>query len=144
MTLNGRAYLAQQHWSNASAGCVLSYATKTFWTLATHAPLSFTDDPLVSGTTPGRAVHVSELRQRINGIRVSLGLTNYSFSDPILTPGLTSMRSVHIAELRAARQDAYDAAGLLRPVYTDPTVTVGTVIKAVHITELRNALRVIE
>jgi hypothetical protein len=108
------------------------------FTVSQAAP--FTDDPLVAGTTPIRVVHITELRSRVNALRARFGLNSYSFSDPTLTAGITPVRASHITELRAALQDVYVAANRLPPVYTDPSLPAGTLIRAVHITELRNAI----
>ena len=62
----------------------------------------FTDDPLVPGLTPVRAVHFREVRTRIDALRVGAGLSAYAWTDPALTPGVTRIRSVHLTELRTA------------------------------------------
>ena len=46
-------------------------ATQTF-AVTVRAP--FTDDPLVPGVTPVKAVHFTELRARIDGLLTSAGL----------------------------------------------------------------------
>jgi hypothetical protein len=45
-------------------------------------------------------------------------------------------------DLRDALNAAYDEAGGTRPAYTDPDlVAQSTLIKAVHVTELRDAVK---
>ncbi len=101
----------------------------------------FTDDPLVTGVTPVRAVHFQELRARIDALRTGAGLPAYAWTDRVLTPRVTLVRSVHLTELRAALNEAYAAAGQPRPAYTDAGVRAGTTpIRAAHVTELRNAV----
>ena len=101
----------------------------------------FTDDPLVPGVTPVRAVHFRELRTRIDTLRAGAGLSAYRWTDPGLTAGVTRVRSVHLTELRAALNQAYAAAGQPRPTYIDASVRAGTTpIRAAHVTELRAAV----
>jgi hypothetical protein len=105
-------------------------------------------DPTVCdiGVTPGvtviRAQDVGVLRDRVNGVRVGLGLLPFSFTDGNVIGVL--VKANHFLELRSALQDAYVAAGRAVPVYTDPTlVPQVTVIKAVHILELCSAVAAI-
>ena len=101
----------------------------------------FTDDPLVPGVTPVRAVHFRELRTRIDALRTGAGLPAYAWTDPALTRGVTRVRSVHLTELRSALNQAYAAAGQPRPTYRDAGVRAGTTpIRAVHLAELRAAV----
>jgi photosystem II stability/assembly factor-like uncharacterized protein len=99
----------------------------------------FTDDPLVQNTTIVRAVHVNELRSRIDSLRLRYGLNPFNWTDPNLLPGQTMIRAVHLTEMRSALDAAYTAAGLATPAYTDPD-PVGVNIKAVHFMELRAAV----
>ena len=51
----------------------------------------------------------------------------------------------HIIDLRTALADAYVAAALTPPTYTDAVLTSGvTVVRAVHIGELRAGVKAIE
>jgi uncharacterized delta-60 repeat protein len=105
----------------------------------------FTDDTLTSGLTVIKAVHITELRTRIDAVRLATGLAAFQWTDPTLTPGVTLVKAQHVLELRTALADAYVAIGGLPPTYTDPTLSAGTdIVKAVHIAELRNALTVAE
>jgi hypothetical protein len=104
----------------------------------------FTDDDLTAGVTPVRAVHVTELRNRIDAVRARYGLEVYAYG-PAVGPGSTTIRVQQILDLREALRQAYVAAGRAAPTYTDPTPIAGTtIVKAVHITELRAALTAIE
>ena len=110
----------------------------------TCVPSAFTDDPLLVGSTVPKAVHVNELRARINSIRIRRGLAPFGFTDPTLVSMSTRIRALHITEMRSAIAAAYTAAGLVPPVYTDPALAGGTLPKAVHIRELRNAVMAME
>ena len=113
---------------------------------AAKIDISFTDDPLVARLSVVRAVHVVELRTRINAVRVAKGLAPQSWTDSSLTTESTLVRVQHIAELRTALTEAYVAASLTPPVYTvDPTLAAGlTTVKAAHIVQIRSALTAIE
>jgi len=57
-------------------------------------------------------------------------------------PGRVLPPLVHLTELRTALDQAYQAAGQTPPTYTDSAVVAGlTVIKAIHLNELRTAVR---
>lgn len=118
---------------------LLLTASRT-WTVAVSG---FTD-ALVPGNTPVKAVHITELRTRINAVRTSkCGLEPFAFADPTLTAGVTMIRSVHVLELRTALNQAYVSCGLRPPPFTD-SLESGTLIKAVHLSELRGAVVAIE
>ena len=112
-------------------------------TVTRSAP--FTDDPLQPGVTPVRAVHFTELRTRIDGLRRGSGLGSFPWTDPVLTPGETPVRLVHVLELREALAEAYAAAGRPAPRWSDATPAAGTTpIRAAHLTELRSAVTALE
>ena len=123
-------------------------ATQAFTvTVATAGtvPTRFTDDPIVPGVTPIRAVHFAELRTRIDGVRAAAGLPRSGWTDPVLRPGVTPVRLAHLVELRIALAAAYAAAGRPAPRWTDTAPLGGaTPIKAVHLTELRAAVVALE
>jgi glucose/arabinose dehydrogenase len=102
----------------------------------------FTDPALGSGLTIVKAVHVTELRERIDAVRIARGLTAFGWTDVALT-GIT-IRAAHVLELRSALAQAYTVAGRTPPAYTDPASLNGVFIKAVHITELRSAVIAME
>ena len=106
---------------------------------------AFTDDPIRPGVTPVRAIHFTELRDRIDGVREGEGLAPFSWTDPNLTAGVTLVRRVHLVELRRALAAAYAAAGRAAPAWTDAVLTAGTTpIRAAHLMELRDAVVVLE
>jgi hypothetical protein len=103
----------------------------------------FTDESLVTGTTFIQAIHITELRTRINAVRAARGLSSFSFTDASLSGVL--IKAIHITELRAALTEAFTAAGRSAPSFTDPALTTGSIfIKAAHINELRDAVRQLE
>jgi hypothetical protein len=106
--------------------------------------VSFTDSSLVSGTTVIKAVHVMELRTRIDALRSRFGLPAYGWTDPTLTAGTTIIRAVHITDLRTALAQVYVAAAMTPPTYTDPSLVPGVTMKAAHIAEIRSAVLAIE
>jgi hypothetical protein len=122
----------------------VSHGSDTAWvdTLVIQpATLLLTDDPLAAGTTV-KAVHVRELRDAIDMLRVRYGLAAVAWTDPLLTPGVTSVKAAHLTELRAALDEVFSAAVQRPPTYTDPTIVGShTVIAATQIAELRTALK---
>jgi len=106
---------------------------------------AFTDDPLTAGATVIKAVHLTELRTRIDATRIRYGLAAYGWTSATLTAGTSVITAAHVTELRTAVGAVYDLAGRARPTYTDATLTAGvTAVKAAHLTEVRNALLAVE
>ena len=106
---------------------------------ATSNVVAFTDHPL----TTIRAVHITELRNRIAAIRSARGLSIYSFTDPSLVTQTTPVKAIHITDLRTALTQVYTALGSTSPTFTDGSLS-GVAVKALHITELRAAVMAIE
>lgn len=102
---------------------------------------AFTDPSLTAGLTPVRAAHITELRTRVDLFRVANGLGPYTWTDATLTPGVTPVRAQHLIDLRTALTQASAAGGYSAPVYAESIVAGATTIKAAHVTELRNILR---
>jgi hypothetical protein len=107
-------------------------------------PVAFTDDPLVAGSTVVKAIHITELRTRIDQVRANVGLSPFVYTDPTLTVGTTVVKAVHVTQLRQALTEAYVAAGLPAPSFANPITAGVTVVLAQHITELRSAVQAIE
>lgn len=101
----------------------------------------FDDDPIVPGTTVVRAAHVLQLRQAIGYLRAAAGLGSYGWSDAVIVPMVTTVRATHVTDLRTALDQAKAALSLAPTVYGDSSVFAGSLIKAQHIQELRDALR---
>jgi hypothetical protein len=104
---------------------------------------TFTDDPLVPGITSVRAVHITELRTRINALRAANGMASFVFTDPNLTG--TAMRAVHVTELRTALGQVYSQLAMTAPTFADSAIAPGvTAFRAIHINELRAAVIALE
>ncbi|MFL6247793.1 MAG: hypothetical protein ACJ74H_17345 [Thermoanaerobaculia bacterium] len=98
--------------------------------------LIFTDDPIVTGSTRVKMVHINEVRTAINSLRASAGLSAATF-----TAG-TTIRKTHIDELRTALAAARSTLGLSAISFTDPTLVINTTnVKGVHLTELRSGVK---
>ena len=109
------------------------------------ASSTFTDHPIRPGTTPVRAAHVLELRQRIDTLREAGELGRFPWTDPVLTVGRTPVKLVHLLELRSALVEAYAAAGRAAPDWTDAAPAAGrTRLRAAHVMELRAAVVALE
>jgi hypothetical protein len=65
------------------------------------APIAWTDDPLLPGITPVRAVHLTELRAALVPARDAVGAGVTLAADPIVA-GQTPVSAAHLAELRLA------------------------------------------
>ena len=114
-------------------------------TVAASVSVPFTDDPIRPGVTPVRAVHFTELRTRIDGLRMAVGLERFAWTDPVLTAGVTPVRLEHLMELRSALAAAFAAAGRAVPRWTDAAPVGGTTpIRAAHLMELRAAVVALE
>jgi hypothetical protein len=102
--------------------------------------LPFTDDVLTPLSSLIRLVHVTELRQRIDALRIRFGLSPFVWTDA--TP--TIIRAQHIVDLRSALSEAFDRAFVSPMAYTDTVITPGITVKAVHITEIRENVITLE
>ncbi len=103
------------------------------------APPTFTDDPLTAGVTTIQGVHITELRDAINGLRLRAGLGTATWAESI-TSGVT-IKFSHITEMRTGLEEARAALGLSPTTYTDPGLSAGYTIKVAHIQELRDSLK---
>lgn len=104
----------------------------------------FTDDVLTADSSMIRAVHITELRTRVDALRARFNLPAYAWTDRALTPAVTLVRAQHIIDLRTALSDVYSAARQTPPNYADPSLGAGTTVKAAYIAELRTAVITIE
>lgn len=101
----------------------------------------FTDDPAVAGATAVKAVHLTELRERIDALRIAHGLERFAHTDPI-TAG-ARVKAAHLTELRTALDEVYDAADRGRPGDTGEA-REGAPLRAAHVNELRRAIQALE
>jgi hypothetical protein len=128
--------------SNASNASIADF--RGIGTILNDDHPAFTDATLSAGSSVIKAVHITELRDRINAIRATHGLMPASWTRSTLTAQSTSVLAVDISELRTALGQAYAAANQTPPSYEDPGLGPGSSIKAVHITQLRAAVLGIE
>jgi len=106
----------------------------------TFTPVAFSDPDLAGGSTSVRALHIVELRQRIDGARKRAGLPDMVWTNAPLTPGSSVIRAQDIADLRTAIAEVYANAGMTLPTYTRPGSVAGLRISAVDILEIRAAV----
>jgi hypothetical protein len=99
----------------------------------------FTDDPLVAGATPVKAVHISELRTAVSALRAAAALAPLP-ADTTVAVG-SVVRAQHINDLRAALNEARTTVGLAALTYTDAITAGTTPIRATHIHELRTGVK---
>jgi hypothetical protein len=137
LTAGVRYYFAVKAYSSSG----LFSAASNEVTAVVDSIRHFTDDPLLPGVHVMKAVHITELRDRIDALRVARGVSPWQWAS--LGPG-TFIRATHVAELRAALNEVFVARGLPMPAYLDSGLTAGMSIKALHITQLRSAVAALE
>jgi hypothetical protein len=146
-TASGESFTVTGTIGQSGVGAPMSGDTYTFnsgfWPVAFAASL-FTDEPLVVGVTLARALHVSELRTRVSALRTRFALSAATWTDTSIGLGVTPIRHEHINELRTALAEAYVAAGLSAPVFDDTLIAGVTIVRAVHVSQLRNAVKALE
>jgi hypothetical protein len=124
--------------ANGASGTSGNSSTMAVTTLALP---TFTDDPLVAGSTSVKALHLSELRQRIGELRARYGLEVPAWTDPALVVGVTPITAAHLMELRTALAAVYAASGRLPPSWNPPSIISSTtVVTAAQIAEVRSAI----
>jgi hypothetical protein len=102
---------------------------------ADHATtVTFTNNPLVAGTTAVKLAHLTELRTAVNAFRAAAGLAPVAFGDP----APSAVMKAHLEALRTGLQQARQTLGLSPLTFTD---AIPVTIKAVHFQELRTAIQ---
>jgi hypothetical protein len=92
-----------------SLGLAISYSVSLTCIFGICAPPAFTDDPLVSGETPINAIHVIELRSRIDGLRLRSGLVApFTWTTRRIVPTSSEVLTVDLTELRTALDQVFD------------------------------------
>lgn len=127
----------------ATRAAVLTIGGQPFVVTQISASL-FTNDPLVPGATAIRAIHINELRGRIDALRTRNGLGPFGWRDDPLVAGSTPIRAIHVADLRTALLQVYATRGIAAPTFARSGPVAGMVMRASDITEIRTALRAIE
>ena len=104
---------------------------------------SFTDDPLVAGSTIIMAQHLTELRTAVNQLRAQAGLSAASWTpDPNVQATVTVVKAEHILQLRAKLAEALAALQVWTAGYAHPNLTATTsTIYAVDFQELRDRIK---
>lgn len=120
--------------ASTAGGCSALHA---YALVIRSAPVTFTDDPLIAGQTVIKAVHFTELRTAVNGLRTAASLGAFPFTDPNLS-GLP-VKSVHIMELRTALDQARAALGFTPLAYIHALTSQAAVIRAIDVSEIRTA-----
>ncbi|HUP50383.1 MAG TPA: hypothetical protein VNA04_16530, partial [Thermoanaerobaculia bacterium] len=101
----------------------------------------FTDPTLTVGTTMVKAAHLTELRTAAAAMRTLAKISAFTFTDSVLNSSV-AVKRIHLIDLRDAINQARSTMSLSAASYTDSTITAGsTIIKAVHINDLRNAVK---
>lgn len=111
---------------------IASGATSAFSNADLATTVLFTNDAIIKRT------HLIELRTAVNAVRTRASLSAATFTDPTITAFVTPVRAAHITELRTALSTALSALGLPVPSFT--SIAAGSVVRAVHVQELRNAM----
>lgn len=106
-----------------------------------YLPTVFTDNTLTAGVTTAKAQHVSELRGAVDALRAVAGMPPAQWTESVLVTFMTPVKVSHIAELRTNLEDAAVALGYARASYTDPSLDSSSVIKRIHVEELRQRIR---
>ena len=65
-------------------------------------PVRWTDPVLTVGVTPVKRVHLTELRNALDGAYDAAGRSRPTYTDHIVTAGVTAIKAVHVVELRNA------------------------------------------
>lgn len=100
---------------------------------------SWTDATLTANVSPGRNVHLSQMRTSLNAERARRGMSGVSFSDSTLNANSTKIKDSHINELRTGIT-AFSPA-----TWTDGTLTSNnTRFRKTHVDELRAKIVALE
>jgi hypothetical protein len=95
--------------------------------------ISFTDTPLLPSTTV-KAKHVKELVDAVNAVRTAAGLTSISVTDAAVGQ---RVQMTHLTRLRNGLNEARAVFGAAAIAFAAD----GTVVRASHLQDLRNALQ---
>ena len=62
----------------------------------TGTGVPFADDPIVPGVTPVKEIHITELRLRVDAVRVAAGLARFAWTDRVLSAGVTGVLTLNL------------------------------------------------
>lgn len=142
--------------STASAGIAYLYRVRAVYTAGGYSDYStkdlattimFIDNPLVVGTTPINAQHLTELRQAVNAVRTlagpGLGQATWTYPDPVSTPTMLR-RPIYlkdVTELRSELDEALTILNLTQPYPATPPLASGSPVSAAHFTQIRDRVK---
>lgn len=99
--------------------------------------VTWQDDPVVAHVTRVRGIHVQQLRESIDAVRVHLGMAR---AWPVSTAATGPVKAADFVALRDRLNEVRAALQLTAMQYTLPLAT-GGVIRAMHVQDLRNAVK---
>ena len=105
---------------------------------------TFTDATLTRQVTSIKAVHVTDLRNAIDMLRLRNGLGAFGWTDISVFPGSTPIKRQHLLELRTALDQAYAQAVKTHTPYAESITAGSTPIMASHLSELRTHVKGLE
>ena len=126
-------------WTYAGTGTQFEVQRRSgsgdFATLTTVTGLSYSDTSATADTTYVYRVRATGATTFSNADHA----TTVAFSDDPLAAGVTVLKAAHVLQLRTAVQAMRASTGLAAASFTDTSLT-GVAAKALHFTELRDAL----
>lgn len=140
----GSAYLYRVCAANTQGDC-----TSNFSNIALGSAVSFptdptiissADDPTGVNVTKVKAAHITELRTAVNAVRSLAGQAPAQWTNQTLTATVTIISADDVRDLRTKLDEALTGLGIQTSNYDDQTLSGapnGTLIKKVHITQLR-------
>ena len=100
----------------------------------------FTGPTPMSGAGPVQAVHLTELREYADSLRLRCGLELFRWTDAVIVRGVTPVRAVHVNDLRHALTEAFEVCEATPRPWSDPAPAPGAPVRAGHFAELREAV----
>ncbi len=100
----------------------------------------FTGPTPMSGAGPVQAVHLTELREYADSLRLRCRLELFRWTDAVIVRGVTPVRAVHVNDLRRALTEAFEACEATPPPWSAPAPAPGAPVRAGHFAELREAV----
>ena len=97
----------------------------------------FTDDPVSAGATVIRRVHMTQLRDSVNLLRVKAGLQPFAFDAAFESSNI--VRAQHLLALQNAAAQARSALGMAAAPFD--AFTSGSIVSAAHLRQTRDAVR---
>ncbi|HEU4386155.1 MAG TPA: hypothetical protein VFV34_00050 [Blastocatellia bacterium] len=135
---------------SATTGNAYVYRVRAFDQFNNASPFSnidlataigFSEDPVSNGMTV-KEVHITQLRQAVDAVRIASGLPAATWTDPPPLAQIVTIKKIHIEQLRSNLDDARLALTLPAPTYIDPTITqFVTTVKAANVQQLRQLVK---